>query len=546
MLGYGDDEIGVKLDEWLERIHPEERERVKVNLSAHIKGQAPHFESEFRIRHKDGTYRWVSSRGLAVRDAQGMATRIAGSQTDITDRKSAENRLVFEAMHDPVTGLFNRLALVERLKFSIQRSKRKKDYLFAVLYLDLDRFKDVNDTLGHMTGDQLLVATARMLEVILRPTDAVARMGGDEFVVLLEDISDISDATRVADRIQAGLRTTSLLEGHQLFVSASIGIVLSATGYNTAEDILRDADIAMYRAKSQGKSRFEIFDEMMRERIMQRLTIEAELRHAFTRNEFRIYYQPILSLNDHQLIGFEALVRWQHPSRGLLLPKDFIVVAEETGQIIAMDRWVLREGVRQLQEWDQLVPGLPPLRLSVNFSSKQVSQADLVKDIERVLAETGFSANRLSIEITESTVMENYLNTVEVLARIQSLGIEIQVDDFGMGYSSLGYLSRFPLNALKIDRSFINSLGNDATNLKIVQAIVMMTHGLGMEVVAEGVENDIQLNQLRALGCEFVQGYLISKPMAPERILELIKKIFLEHHMSSPPWRLAEMLQEVE
>lgn len=222
------------------------------------------------------------------------------------------------------------------------------------------------------------------------------------------------------------------------------------------------------------------------------------------------------------------------------------MVAEETGQIIAMDRWVLREGIRQLQEWDQLVPGLPPLRLSVNFSSKQVSQADLVKDIERVLADTGFSANRLSIEITESAVMENYLNTVEVLARIQSLGIEIQVDDFGMGYSSLGYLSRFPLNALKIDRSFINSLGNDATSLKIVQAIVMMTHGLGMEVVAEGVENDIQLNQLRALGCEFVQGYLISKPIDAAKTLDLIKKIFLEHHTSSPPWKLAEILQGME
>ena len=538
MLGYAEDEITDKLEEWMGRIHPDDLEKVKKEITAHIKGLTHHFESEYRMRNKNGGYRWMLSRGLAVRDASDTATRMAGSQTDMTDRKSFEQRLRYDALHDSVTGLFNRMALTERLKFSIDRSRRRKDYLFAVLYLDLDRFKDVNDSLGHAMGDQLLMATARLLEAILRPTDAVARLGGDEFVILLDDINDISDATRVADRIHTGLRTTSLLDGHQLFISASIGIVLSTSGYNSPEDILRDADIAMYRAKSQGKDRFEIFDGMMRDRIMQRLALETELRLALERNEFRIHYQPILSLPDQQILGFEALVRWQNPSRGFLMPGDFIGVAEDTGLIIAMDRWVLRESIRQMQEWDRTLPGLPPLKLNVNISGKQVAQADLVEEVKLIIEETGWDARRLNLEITESAVMENYINTVEILAKLQMIGIQIQVDDFGMGYSSLSYLSRFPLNALKIDRSFVNALEKDSSNLKIVQAIVTMTHGLGMEVIAEGVENEAQLNQLSALGCESAQGYLIARPMDPDHVQALLQKVFVDHIINTPSWKL--------
>jgi diguanylate cyclase (GGDEF)-like protein/PAS domain S-box-containing protein len=538
MLGYAEDEITAKLEEWMGRIHPDDLEKVKKEITAHIKGLTHHFESEYRVRNKNGGYRWMLSRGLAVRDASDTATRMAGSQTDMTDRKSFEQRLRYDALHDSVTGLFNRMALTERLKFSIDRSRRRKDYLFAVLYLDLDRFKDVNDSLGHAMGDQLLMATARLLEAILRPTDAVARLGGDEFVILLDDINDISDATRVADRIHTGLRTTSLLDGHQLFISASIGIVLSTSGYNSPEDILRDADIAMYRAKSQGKDRFEIFDGMMRDRIMQRLALETELRMALERNEFRIHYQPILSLPDQQILGFEALVRWQNPSRGFLMPGDFIGVAEDTGLIIAMDRWVMRESIRQMQEWDRTLPGLPPLKLNVNISGKQVAQADLVEEVKLIIEETGWDARRLNLEITESAVMENYINTVEILAKLQMIGIQIQVDDFGMGYSSLSYLSRFPLNALKIDRSFVNALEKDSSNLKIVQAIVTMTHGLGMEVIAEGVENEAQLNQLSALGCESAQGYLIARPMDPDHVQALLQKVFVDHILNTPLWKL--------
>jgi len=538
MLGYTEDEISDKLDEWMVRIHPDDIEKVKKEITAHIKGLTPHFESEYRLRFKNGGYRWMLSRGLAVRDASDTATRMAGSQTDMTDRKSFEQRLRYDALHDSVTGLFNRQALTERLKYSIDRSRRRKDYLFSVLYLDLDRFKDINDSLGHAMGDQLLMATARMLEAILRPTDTVARLGGDEFVILLDDINDITDATRVADRIHAGLRNTSLLNGHELFISASIGIVVSTTGYTSPEDILRDADIAMYRAKSQGKDRYEIFDAMMRDRIMQRLALETELRLALERNEFRVHYQPIISLHDPQILGFEALVRWQNPTRGFMMPGDFIGVAEDTGLIIAMDRWVLRESIRQMQEWDRTLQDLPPLKLSVNISGKQVAQADLVEEVKLIIEETGWDAQRLNLEITESAVMENYINTVEILAKLQTLGIQIQVDDFGMGYSSLSYLSRFPLNALKIDRSFINALEKDTSQAKIVQAIVTMTHGLGMEVIAEGVENEAQLDKLTDLGCESVQGYLIARPMDPSHVRDLLQRVFVDHVASTPPWKL--------
>lgn len=538
MLGYEEDEISDKLDEWMSRIHPDDLEKVKKEIAAHIKGVTPHFESEYRMKSKNGGYRWMLSRGLAVRDYSDTATRMAGSQTDVTDRKSFEQRLRYDALHDSVTGLFNRTALTERLKFAIDRSRRRRDYLFAVLYLDLDRFKDINDSLGHAMGDQLLMATARMLETILRPTDTVARLGGDEFVILLDEIKDVSDATRVAERIHAGLRNTSLLNGHEMFVSASIGIVLSTSGYTSPEDILRDADIAMYRAKSQGRDRYEIFDALMRDRIMQRLALETELRLALERNELRVHYQPILSLRDQQIIGFEALVRWQNPSRGLMMPGDFIGVAEDTGLIIAVDRWVLRESIRQMQEWDRTIPGLPPLKLSVNISGKQVAQADLVEEIRLIIEETAWDAQRLNLEITENAVMENYINTVEILAKLQTLGIHIQVDDFGMGYSSLSYLSRFPLNALKIDRSFVSALEKDSSHVKIVQAIVTMTHGLGMEVIAEGVENENQLNQLAALGCESVQGYLIARPMDANRVQELLHRVFVEHIVREPVWKL--------
>jgi diguanylate cyclase (GGDEF)-like protein len=449
---------------------------------------------------------------------------MAGSQTDITERKVAEQRLLYDAFHDALTGLPNRALLTDHLKFAVERAKRREGYLYALLFMDLDRFKDVNDSLGHMMGDQLLIETAKMLAGNLRPTDTVARLGGDEFVVLLEDINNISDATTLADRIQRTLSTSIQLTGHPVYITASIGIVLSVTGYQQPEDVLRDADIAMYRAKALGKDRYEIFDPAMRDRIMERLKLENELRRALDRRELDVFYQPIVSLKTGRIIGLESLVRWHHPERGLVLPGEFIPLAEETGLIIPLDRYVLREACRQMHEWHAQMPTEPPLTVSVNMSGRQFTQPDLIESIELILKDTSLEPPSLNVEITESTIMEDHEYTANVLSKLQALGVQVQIDDFGVGYSSLSYLSRFPLNALKVDRTFIKLMTEDSNNLKIVQAIVMMTHGLGMGVIAEGVETEKQLTQLNALGCEYVQGYLLAVPLDSQKVKELLEK----------------------
>jgi predicted signal transduction protein with EAL and GGDEF domain len=367
-----------------------------------------------------------------------------------------------------------------------------------------------------------------MLKEIVRPMDSVARLGGDEFVILLEDIRDISDATRVAERIRRELRTHDLLGGQQLFVTASIGIVLSTSGYDSPDDLLRDADIAMYRAKALGRDAFEIFDPDMREKIMHRINLENELRRAIAREEFTVFYQPILSLKDDRFLGFEALVRWNHPERGLVAPNEFIPVAEETGLILTIDRWVLRQACHQVQAWQIGIPGLPPIHLSVNMSSKQIFQPDWLGFLSLILQETEMDPANLNLEITESAVMENHIRTIETLDALRDMGIEVQVDDFGIGYSSLGYLSRFSLGALKIDQSFVRRLDQDTTNHKIIQAIIMLTRGLGLHVCAEGVETESQLDRLYDLGCEFVQGYLFSRPQGADDTLLLLERIAQE------------------
>jgi diguanylate cyclase (GGDEF)-like protein/PAS domain S-box-containing protein len=534
MLGYEEEEIGASTNEWFNRVHPEEIDQVKLNISAHVKGLTSHFESEYRMRHRDGTYRWMINRGIAVWDKDENVDRMAGSQTDNTARKQAEQELYQGAFYDALTGLPNRAFFMERLHHAVEHAKRRDDYLFAVLYLDIDRFKDVNDSLGHSMGDQLLIATSHLLKTALRPIDTVARLGGDEFVILLEDINDISDATIVADRVQNKLMTATLLPDHTLFVTASMGIVLSLTGYDIPEDVLRDADIAMYRAKANGRARYEIFDSTMRERIMRRLVLEAELRQALENDELRVFYQPISSIEDGKLIGFEALVRWQHPTRGILLPGEFIQLAEESGLIIPIDRFVLQEACRQIYEWKTLYASDPTLSVSVNFSSKEFAQPSLVDDVEQVVKETGLHEGDLKLEITESAFMENFDRTVDTINRLQELGVQIQIDDFGIGYSSLGYLSRFPLSALKIDQTFISRMDGENSYYKIVQAIVKLTRGLGLGVVAEGVETEEQLNNLKSLGCEYVQGAIVAMPM-DGRIIQS-KLTESAESMSNPFW----------
>lgn len=528
MLGYSDAEIGDSIQEWFDRVYIEDRLPLREAIQAHLRGERPNLEKEHRLRGKDGHYRWYLARGLVFRDEQQNAVRMAGSLTDITARKLAEEKLLHDARHDTLTNLLNRTSLEDRLRVAIERLKRRPDFLFALLFVDLDRFKDVNDSFGHSVGDQLLIAVGNMLRRIIRPTDSVARLSGDEFAVLLEDIRDISDATRVAERIRKELRSSDLLTERQLFVTASIGIVLSSTGYDNPEDVLRDADIAMYRAKARGRDGFEIFDPAMRERIMHRLKLEAELRRAVEAQEFLVHYQPILSLRDGNFLGFEALIRWMHPERGLVAPGEFIPVAEETGLILRMDRWVLQEACRQIIAWQEAIPNLPPLRLSVNMSSKQFFQPDWLDYIDQVLAETGFKPEYLNLEITESGVMENHARTLETLELLRQRGIQVQVDDFGIGYSSLGYLSQFSLGALKIDRTFVQALDQNTTNHKIIQAIIMLTQGLGIHVCAEGVETPAQLERLDELGCEFVQGYLFSRPQGSVETAQLLERVARE------------------
>ena len=522
MLGLTEEEVGTSSNEWFSRIHPDDFDRVKLDISSHYQGLSAHFESEHRMKDKDGTYKWMNSRGIAVWDEEGAAQRLVGSLTDIHDRKVAEQKLLHDAFHDTLTNLPNRALFLDRLRFAVERAKRRQDIMFAVLFLDLDRFKDVNDSLGHMMGDQLLVAIGQMLGEGLRATDSVARLGGDEFVILLEDIGDINDATRIADRVQEKLRNPFLLLEHEVFITTSIGIVLSATGYDRPEDVLRDADIAMYRAKAQGKARYEIFDAEMRVRIMERLALEADLRQAFEREELCIYYQPIVSLATNLIVGFEALVRWNHPLRGLLNPHEFIPIAEETGQIIQIGFWVLTEACQQMRRWQEKFPTIPALTVSVNISVKQLLQTDLVLEVQKIISETGVNPRYLMLEITESAIVDNINAAVEIFKSLREMGVQIAIDDFGVGYSSLSYLSHFPIDTLKIDQLFIRMLAKDESYKKIVESIVMMAHGLGMGVIAEGVETQEQIDALKILNCEWAQGYCIAAPAGNDALAALL------------------------
>jgi diguanylate cyclase (GGDEF)-like protein/PAS domain S-box-containing protein len=524
MLGFSDQEISDNPNEWFNRVHPDDITQLRTNIAAHLKGLSAHFECEYRIQHSNGSYRWMLSRGMAVLGDDKTAQRMAGSQTDITLRKQAEIKLLHDAFHDSLTELPNRSLFIDRLRHVIERNKRDFSRIYAVLFLDLDRFKDVNDSLGHLTGDQLLVATAHLLQSILRPMDTVARLGGDEFVILLEEIKDVSDVTRVADRIQKKLMAATLLPNHTIFMSASMGIVLSTTGYDRPEDILRDADTAMYQAKENGRCRYEIFDSAMREQIMLRLELESALHQAIEKEELEAYYQPVADLKTGRIVWFEALVRWKHKTRGLMLPGDFLPLADETGLIIDIDRLMLRKAAQQLIEWQKQFPNDPPLGVSVNISGKHITQVDFVEYIVRTLEETGLSPASLNLEITENAVMGNYEIILEVLDKLKTHGIQVQIDDFGVGYSSLNYLSHYSIKVLKIDRSFISKITKDPDYLKIVQAIIRLTHGLGLTVVAEGVETKEQLAQLNLLDCEYIQGKLISMPADNQVIVDLLKK----------------------
>jgi diguanylate cyclase (GGDEF)-like protein/PAS domain S-box-containing protein len=531
MLGWREDEIGESPDEWFNRIHDADRKRVQEEIAAHRNGTTRYFESEHRMLHKDGTFRWMLNRGLAVFDDSGKTLRMAGSQTDITERK----------VSDPLTGLPNRLLFIDRLGRLIKHAKRRKDILFAVLFLDLDGFKMVNDSMGHLIGDQLLLGVANRLEKCLRSTDTlarlgesftVARLGGDEFTVLLDDLKDPNDAKSAADRLMKALAPPFILGGKEVFTSVSIGIALSNPAYEQAEDMLRDADTAMYRAKSLGKARFEVFDADMRASVMARLQLETDLRGALEREEFRNFYQPIVSLDSGQIVGFEALLRWQHPARGLIGPEEFILVAEETGLIRELGWWNLREACRQMSDWRSGPNGRPDLIISVNLSAKQFLQPNLVVDIRKLLHEMSLPPDALKLEITESAVMADPAAAVEMLQQIKSIGIRLAIDDFGTGYSSLSYLHRFPLDTLKIDRSFIRDMQQEGEGMEIARTILPMANNLRLDVVAEGVETLEQVALLKQLHCKYAQGYYFSKPLSAEGTTALLE--------GEPTWQMCE------
>ncbi|MEO1464721.1 MAG: EAL domain-containing protein [Cyanobacteria bacterium J06633_1] len=427
-----------------------------------------------------------------------------------------EQQLLHDALHDALTGLPNRALFMDRLEQQLKRSQSQNGYLFAVLFLDLDRFKVVNDSVGHLIGDKLLIEIARRLEKSISPTDTVARLGGDEFTILLENIASKSEATLVAESIYQTLSFSFHIDGYELFSTASIGIALSSHGYEKPEDILRDADLTMYSAKEQGKARYEVFNSSLRDRALQRLELETDLRRALERNEFEVYYQPITSLPLGTLSGFEALARWNHPVKGSIGPGDFIPVCEETGLIVPLGRWLLKEACKAARSWQLKYPEHPPIKMSVNLSGQQFREPELIEEIEAVLTETGLAGKFLKLEITESILIDNLETVTEIILKLRQKDIQFSIDDFGTGYSSLSYLHRFPVDTIKIDRSFVSQMQSSGENSAIVKAIVTLAHMLDMDVIAEGIETTTQLAQLKLLQCEYGQGFFFSKPLSQE------------------------------
>jgi diguanylate cyclase (GGDEF)-like protein/PAS domain S-box-containing protein len=520
IVGYDEREL---LESEVRRVtHREDLVTLEEQMQRFTAGAISSHQGELRYCHKSGKEVWAHLGMSLVRDGESRPLHLIFQIQDITDRKRAEEQLLHDAFHDALTGLPNRALFMDHVKMAIQRSRRSGDRLFAALFLDLDRFKIINDSLGHMVGDQLLVGIAHRLEACLRPGDTVARLGGDEFTILLEDLASTDDAIEVARRVQEAVTQPFNIGGHEVFTTASIGIALSNTGYERAEDLLRDADTAMYRAKMEGKKRHVVFDKAMHDRAMELLQTETDLRRALTRQEFFLNYQPIVDLETGRVASFEALVRWRHPERGLVGPSDFIPVAEETGLIVPLGLWVLNEACQQMREWQRLGLADESVTMSVNLSSRQFSQADLIERISSALRESGLKAGNLKLEITESMVMENIDTAIDMLMQLRGLGVGLSIDDFGTGYSSLSYLHRFPIDTLKIDRSFVTQMTDNSENAEIVRTIVTLARSLDMAVVAEGVETADQLRRLGDLGCDYGQGYLFSRPVGAGQAAELL------------------------
>jgi diguanylate cyclase (GGDEF)-like protein/PAS domain S-box-containing protein len=538
LIGY--DETALLATDFQHVIDQADLDLVQSHLGQLLKGDVPACQLELRSHNLHGHTVWGATSISLLSDPQTGAGHLIFQIQDITARKRAEEQLIHSALHDHLTGLPNRALFIDHLKLAIERAKRRADDSFAVLFLDLDRFKVVNDSLGHAIGDCLLVGVARRLEAALRPGDTVARLGGDEFTVLLEDLNDPAEALEVVARLQQDLAKPFNFDGHEVFTTVSIGLAPSAARYERPEDMLRDADTAMYCAKAQGKARCAVFDQSMHSRVLETMQLENDLWRAVEREEFVVYYQPIVSLSGLRIEGFEALVRWQHPERGLLLPDKFISLAEETGVIGEIGRVVLRQACQQLRRWqDAYGDRVKDLTVSVNLSSKQFLQPDLVEQVVAELRAARVEPSRLRLEVTESLMVENVETANEVLRRLRAHGMQLSLDDFGTGYSSLSYLHHFPFNVLKVDRSFVAQIETNNENREIVRTILLLAQNLGMDVIAEGVELPEQLAALRQLKCEYAQGYLFARPLTAAATSELLDttRTLSEHaHISYGPY----------
>ena len=536
VLGYSSDDL--KDTSSFDLVHPDDRTQVllaaeKARLSGH--GE----QMEYRVLHKDGSWRTLESTASPILNVKGQTDKLVIVNRDITERKRAEEMLAHNAFHDGLTNLPNRALFLDRLQHALTLSKRHSNYKFAVLLIDIDEFKIVNDSLGHTAGDQLLIQigqrlkdSVRRVDTVSRPRvtdvpgrlandDTLARLGGDEFTILLDDIRDPIEAVRVAERIQEELAPPFVVNLEQIVISASIGIASSASPHTLAEELLRDADIAMYRAKRSGKARCEVSDVAMHANAVKRLRLETDLRKALDQGEFRVHYQPIVSLQTGKITGFEALTRWQRPE-GILPPAAFITVAEEIGLIIPMNRQLLREACIRLRGWQSEFPSNPPLTMSVNITPKEFTQPDLASEIRKCLEETGVDPSCLQLEIVETIAMGDAEKSGQVLAKLKALGVRLSIDDFGTGYSSLSRLRRIPVDTLKIDRAFISNMDSDPENREIVRVIIMLAHNLGLKVVAEGTETEQQVNLLKELNCEMTQGYFFSRPADDQAMSNLL------------------------
>jgi diguanylate cyclase (GGDEF)-like protein/PAS domain S-box-containing protein len=529
LFGYSGDEIGTDIGSWTDRVHPDDAERVLHDIHRHIESGKHHWSDEYRFKRSDGSYAFVIDRGYVVYDSEDKPIRMLGSMMDVTERKSLEDQLTHQALHDPLTKIANRVLFRDRVDHALAKLGRANTSL-AVLFLDLDNFKAINDSLGHAAGDKLLISVAERLQDCLRNTDTAARLGGDEFGVLVESVLHPDEAVNIADRILSVFRQAFSIEGKEVHVGTSIGIAVSSVGAFGSEELLRNADLAMYLAKSHGKGHYVVFEPKMHEALMERIELEEDLRRGIEEKEFTIHYQPILNLESGCILGMEALVRWNHPRLGLMAPMRFIPLAEETNLIVPLGEWILGEACRQVQSWRDEHAGELDVSVSVNISIRQFQQKELTEMVSKALKNSGLPPRSLILEITESFMLQDTEATILKLHDLKNLGVRLAIDDFGTGYSSLSYLQRFPIDILKIDKSFIDKLSQGSEGNAVARAIIMMGDSLNLKTIAEGIEHPEQILELQNLGCEAGQGYHFAKPLTKEDM----DKFLIEQYAAVP------------